>query len=156
MYSIPKIINFGIVNIEHSVHTRTVTIRNKGFKTSKFEIDLASNELGLTISPTQGFIPARSERNIRIEFIGESEGVFFKEIWVKCDTPFRIMVSVTVIRPKLIVSGGLKCTHNFYVVKFDPIYNNCKSYVSTSFINFNTLNASFVVVPEVKGSILVR
>lgn len=150
----PRFINFGIVNIRHRINVRSFNLCNKGYKAAKFEIDLASNELSLVVIPKKGFIPAKESKTIRIEFIGFTEGVFLKDIWVKCDKPFQIMVSATVIIPKLFIKGGLN-TNDFHFMNFPPIYNNNTTRMSCSFLNFNTEDSAFVVIPEIGNELMV-
>lgn len=153
--SVPRSINFGIINLEHSVNIRTVELRNKGYKTTKFEVDLALNELDLVVIPRQGFIPARGSKSLRIEFIGFHEGVYVREIWIKCTTPINITISATVITPKLIIGRDLQMTDNFYFINFSTIYGSCTTIRYCSIINFNTVKALFVVVPEINEEVYV-
>lgn len=151
----PRFIDFGTVNAGSSVHLKTVQLGNKGYRMAKFEFDLADNELDLIVKPLKGFIPAHGSTLVEIDFIGFKEGRFVKEIWIKCEHPFRISVAVNVITPKLYICQPDDYTECFTPIMFPRIYGACKCTESVVILNFNTLKALYIIVPEYNYEIMV-
>lgn len=156
MYPVPRVLNFGQINQTHSIYTEKLTIYNKGFKTSKFVFDLANNPLGLLVKPLRGYVEPNSFTIVQISLVGLEEGQFYKEIWVKCDYPFRFTIAVCVVKPKLFICSPKIYTESFLPIQFPATYAMCKNFKSIVVKNHNLLESNYIVVPELNLDVMVN
>lgn len=154
MYALPRLVDFGIVNQGHTMHSKDVLIYNTGIKVCKYEFDFSHNELGLTAMPSKGWLEPNQHVSVKLSLLGIEEGSFSKDLWVKCPFPFRVAVNVEVISPKLYISHPLYGNETFMIVTFRPTYANCDIVQSFRVFNYNMMQTNYVIVPEFNNDVV--
>ncbi|EFN77823.1 Uncharacterized protein CXorf22 [Harpegnathos saltator] len=148
----PKSVDFGIIDVGYKSGLRSITIRNKGGKRTRFSIDLGKNDLDISVKPLRGTVKPSGEVNLRVELVGAQEGVFHSEFWIKSVPNIRVPIKVNVIAPRLVVyhPNTAGC---FTLVDFSPTIENTSRYDTFVLRNLSSRAISYVVLGEMDSEV---
>ncbi|XP_060830391.1 cilia and flagella-associated protein 47-like [Bombus pascuorum] len=149
----PKSIDFGIVDIGYSSGIKIITLRNEGGKSTRFSIDLGTNDLEITVHPMRGIVKPNKPVQLTVELIGMNEGSFFSEFWIKSVPNIRIPFNVKVIVPKLVIYHP-NTTGDFTLIDFSQTVVNTRKYDSFVVRNISSQVASYVVLGEIDNELI--
>ncbi|KAK1123765.1 hypothetical protein K0M31_008460 [Melipona bicolor] len=149
----PKSIDFGIVDIGYSSGIKVITLKNKGGQSTRFSIDLGTNDLEITVQPMRGIVKPNKPVQLIVELIGMNEGSFFSEFWIKSVPNIRIPFNVKVIVPKLAIYHP-NATGDFTLIDFSRTVVNTRKYDSFVLRNISSQVASYVVLGEIDNELV--
>ncbi|XP_043513633.1 cilia- and flagella-associated protein 47-like [Frieseomelitta varia] len=149
----PKSIDFGIVDIGYSSGIKVITLKNKGGQSTRFSIDLGTNDLEITVQPMRGIVKPNKPVQLTVELIGMNEGSFFCEFWIKSVPNIRIPFNVKVIVPKLVIYHP-NATGDFTLIDFSGTVVNTRKYDSFVLRNISSQVASYVVLGEIDNELV--